>query len=104
MWQRIFKNKFLLGIAFVLLFSVIGVAKANGALVVQKSILQGEVVATQLVAVGQQVKEGEVLVCVKTALGIAVASRATVNGTVVEVLVKPGEIVKVQQAVAVIKN
>ncbi len=53
---------------------------------------------------GQQVKEGEVLVCVKTALGIAVASRATVNGTVVEVLVKPGEIVKVQQAVAVIKN
>ena len=44
MWQRICKNKFLLGIAFVLLFSVIGVAKANGALVVQKSILQGEVV------------------------------------------------------------
>lgn len=103
MLKKVFKYKFLMGLMLVLLLSI-GVASASGALVVQKSVLQGEVLATQLVAVGQQVKEGEVLVCVKTATGTAVASRATVNGTVAEVLVKPGEVIKVQQSVAVIKN
>ena len=104
MLTKIFKYKFIASFILLSLFLIMGVANANGSLVVQKSILQGEVVATQLVAVGQQVKEGEALVCVKTALGTAVASRATVNGTVVEVLVRPGEIVKTQQAVVVLKN
>lgn len=66
-----------------------------------KSALAGTVVADRLVTNGQIVKEGDVLVCVQTITGTAVAARATADGTVSEVLVTPG--VKVKSGDVVVK-
>jgi biotin carboxyl carrier protein len=60
----------------------------------EKSILSGTVIAEKLVIVGQSVKEGDSLVFVNTITGSAVAARATIDGTIVEVLVKPGDKIK----------
>lgn len=68
------------------------IAAAND--VEEKSVLAGTVVAERLVTVGQNVKEGDALVCVQTLTGTAVAARATADGTVTSVLVAPGAKVK----------
>lgn len=81
------------------------VALAAGAAdaVPQVSSLNGTVVADGLVAVGTAVKEGQVLVMVKTFAGNAPAARASIDGTVVEVLVVPGSEISAGQVVVKIK-
>jgi biotin carboxyl carrier protein len=81
------------------------VALAAGAAdaVAQVSSLDGTVVADGLVAVGTAVKEGQVLVMVKTFAGNAPAARASIDGTVVEVLVVPGSEISAGQVVVKIK-
>jgi len=71
---------------------------ANG--LPQKSTLDGTVVAESLARPGQKVREGEVLVKVKTIVGSMAAARATVSGTVSSVLVKPGDRITSGQTVA----
>ncbi len=81
------------------------VALAAGAAdaVAQASSLNGTVVADGLVAVGTAVKEGQVLVMVKTFAGNAPAARASIDGTVIEVLVVPGSEISAGQVVVKIK-
>lgn len=61
---------------------------AAGALVDQKSVLSGKVHAA--IGPGSVVREGDVLVVVNTILGPSPAVRATMDGVVRELLVKPG--------------
>jgi biotin carboxyl carrier protein len=84
-----------------------GVATVVGAVtgntVDQVSSLNGCVVPEGLVTAGTVVKEGQVLVMVRTFAGNAPAARATVDGTVTEVLVAPETMIKAGQVVAKIK-
>lgn len=89
-------------VSMVLFTAVSPVAQANGA-VTQVSSLNGTVVADGLVTVGTVVKEGQVLVMVKTFAGNAPAARASIDGTVVEVLVVPGSEITAGQIVVKIK-
>ena len=82
---------------------VSAVQAAGGPTVAQSSSLNGCVVEEGLVAVGTTVKEGQVLVMVRTFAGNAPAARASVDGTVVEVLVAPGVCIKAGQVVAKIQ-
>ena len=68
--------------------------------VVQKSTLSGVVQAEGLVRVGQTVRQGDVLVQVKTLMGAMPASRATVSGTVKSVSVQAGQTISGGQAVS----
>lgn len=69
--------------------AVTGIAAPKAAVDV-KATLRGEVLADGLVKVGQDVNEGDPLVYVRTPTGRGVAARATVDGRVLEVLVRPG--------------
>lgn len=71
--------------------------------VVQKSTLSGVVQAEGLVRVGQTVRQGDVLVQVKTLMGAMPASRATVSSTVKSVSVQAGQTISGGQAVAEIE-
>lgn len=71
----------------VLLF-VSSLVSAAGALIDQKSVLSGKVHAA--IGPGSVVREGDVLVVVNTILGPSPAVRATMDGVVRELLVKPG--------------
>lgn len=83
-------------IYIVALLVVISVtwAIASSNVVEEKSALAGTVSEANLVTVGQTVKEGDILVCVNTVTGSAVAARATADGTVASVLVTPGMKIK----------
>ena len=59
-----------------------------------KATLRGEVMPDALAKVGQDVSEGDPLVYVKTPTGRGVAARATVDGRVLEVLVRPGTTIR----------
>ena len=59
-----------------------------------KATLRGEVLPDGLAKVGQDVSEGDPLVYVKTPTGRGVAARATVDGRVLDVLVRPGTIIR----------
>lgn len=61
---------------------------AAGNMVDQKSVLTGKVHAA--IGPGSVVREGDVLVVVNTILGPSPAVRATMDGVVRELLVKPG--------------
>ncbi len=75
----------------------------NAIAVSQVSSLNGTVVADGLVKVGTPVKEGQILVMVKTFAGNAPAVRASVDGTVIEVMVVPGSEITAGQVVVKIK-
>ncbi|NMC32258.1 MAG: biotin/lipoyl-binding protein [Veillonellaceae bacterium] len=92
------KTIILLSVACILALSVWVASAVN--LIDQQSVLAGRVVAQNLVAVGTAVKEGTILVRVESITGAAVAARATRDGVVHEVLVKPGDLIKVGQVVA----
>jgi biotin carboxyl carrier protein len=64
-----------------------------------KATLTGEVLEQGLVRPGDVVKDGDPLVWVRTITGRGVAARAPVDGTVAEVLVRPGEPIKEKGAV-----
>lgn len=59
-----------------------------------KATLRGEVLADGLVRAGDEVKEADPLVYVKTQTGRGVAARATVDGRVTEVLVQSGALIR----------
>ena len=77
----------------VLLAAMIWVASAAN-VVDQRGVLAGRVVAQDLVTVGIAVREGRVLARVESISGSAPAVRATVDGVVREVLVRPGDVVR----------
>ncbi len=87
----------------LILLSVFAVWAYADTLVAQTSTLSGTVSAQGLVLQGAVVREGQVIVAIESVAGVASAARATVDGTVVEVLVKPGDRVKSGQIVARIK-
>lgn len=75
-------------------------AASGSAAVDQKSVLSGRIAAKGLVVAGSTVREGDVLANVETITGITPAARATVDGTVSAVFVKPGDMIKSGDAVA----
>jgi pyruvate carboxylase len=66
-------------------------ALASGAAVDQKAVLSGKVLANGLTHSGAVVREGDPLVLVEGIAGPTPAVRANTDGTVSEVLVKPGD-------------
>jgi biotin carboxyl carrier protein len=86
------RNIVYLAVALVML--AVTWAFAAGHIIEEKSILTGVVTSENLVVVGKTVKEGDVLMSVETIAGPAAAVRATADGTVVEVLAKPGARIK----------
>lgn len=81
-------------IAVLIMVSVAfwGVSASNA--VDQKAVLAGRVLPMGLVASGAIVREGSPLLFVDSITGAVAAARATTDGTVREVLVKPGDTVK----------
>ncbi len=59
-----------------------------------KATLRGEVLPEGLAKVGDEVKEADPLVYVRTRTGRGVAARATVDGRVTEVMVQPGTLIR----------
>lgn len=92
-------KKTILLLAVLLLATTIWVGSATN-LVDQNSVLAGRVLANNLVSAGVFVKEGTILVSVESITGSAPAARATRDGVVREVLVRPGDLIKVGQTVA----
>ena len=93
-------------VGLVFFVAALPAAQANessASAVAQVSSLNGTVVAEGLVTVGTAVKEGQVLVMVKTFAGNAPAARASIDGTVVDVLVVPGSEITAGQVVVKIK-
>lgn len=87
-------------VGFLLIAGSLSVA-ANAA-VDQRGVLCGEVV--NIVTAGTAVREGDALLQVKTLTGPVTAARATTDGIVVEVLVKAGDFIKINDIVARIKT
>lgn len=82
------------GIVLVALALVVAIgawAAAANSVVDQKSVLSGKVLDNNLVTCGANVREGDVLVVVDTITGPVPAVRATVDGKVKEVMVRPGD-------------
>lgn len=100
------KNYKLLIIVVTLMLIICGVSTAAIAseLINHVAVLPGVVVADGLIKEGQQVKEGYPLVYIKTAIGNAVTSRATVDGNVYKVIVKPGQSVGPNEVVVIINR
>ncbi len=67
---------------------------APAQLVDVKATLRGEVLPEDLVRAGDDVSEGAPLVYVRTQTGRGVAARAPTDGRVVEVLVRPGTVIR----------
>ncbi len=59
-----------------------------------KATLRGEVLPDDLAKPGDEVREGAPLVYVKTQTGRGVAARAPTDGRVLEVLVRPGTLIR----------
>ena len=93
------KKKNVLLMTGVLLALMVWAVSANS-LVEQKSVLSGRVTAEDLVTAGTSVKEGRILARVTTVTGTAPAARATVDGVVQEVLVKPGDTIRAGDVLA----
>ena len=96
--MMIHKKSILFGIAFLMLATIWGVSADS--LIDQNGVLAGRVVTQGLVAVGSSVKEGAELARVESITETAVVARATRDGVVREVLVKPGDKVSVGQVIA----
>ena len=79
-------------VTLVLVLSVTVWVLASGRLVEHRSVLSGHVLS--VVNPGAAVQEGTVLVVVGTLTGPVPAARATTDGVVKEVLVKPGDIIR----------
>jgi biotin carboxyl carrier protein len=78
---------------------------AAQATVLIRVVISGEVLPLQLARVGQVVKQGDALVFLRgTSSGASVpAAVASVDGRVVEVMVRPGDRVNIGDVVAVIQ-
>ena len=78
---------------------------AEQANVLVRVVISGEVLPLQLASIGQLVKQGDALVFLRgTSSGAAVpAAVASVDGRVVQVMVRPGDRVNIGDVVAVIQ-
>ena len=83
-----------LGVAAVIGTLAAGALGGPKPVVEVKATLRGEVLPEGLAKVGDEVKEGDPLVYVKTRTGRGAAARATVDGRVVEILVQPGTLIR----------
>lgn len=95
-------------IGLVLLAAVLGVVSGSVAdaqnTVTVTAALSGQVQPLQLAAVGQAVKQGDIILFVRTPTGSAIpAARAPVDGRIVQVLVNAGDRVNIGDPVAVIE-
>lgn len=88
------RPKSIIILALVLVLAAVAWAMASGALIDQKSVLSGRVLAENLTAPGSAVHEGDILVVVDTITGPAPAVRANTDGRVKEVLIKPGDVIR----------
>ena len=84
------KKNVIAGVITAIAISIIAIHALAGQLVEERSVLSGYVAKEGLAFVGQVVHEGDVLVNVKTMMGLTPAVRATVDGKVKEVRVQPG--------------
>ncbi len=91
----------ILMICMILMGVAVAMATENKQ-VEQKAVISGTVVQT--VAVGTVVKSGDSLIEISTLTGTTSAARATVDGTVGQVLVRQGDEVKPGQVVAYIEQ
>jgi biotin carboxyl carrier protein len=99
-------------VAVAVVLVIIGVAvvvpaqtSAEQAAVLIRVVISGEVLPLQLARVGQVVKQGDALVFLRgTSSGASVpAAVASVDGRVVQVMVRPGDRVNIGDVVAVIQ-
>ncbi len=88
-------------ICMILMGAAVAMATGNKQ-VEQKAVISGTVVQT--VATGTAVKSGDSLIEISTLTGTTSAARATVDGTVGQVLVRQGDEVKPGQVVAYIEQ
>lgn len=95
------KRNIVIALLVCMLF-VAAAAFANGnKAVAQNSVISGTV--THTVSVGTVVKSGDSLVEISTLTGTTSAARATVDGTVTQVLVKQGDTINPGEVVAYIE-
>jgi len=92
------RKKTIIGVAIAVFLIAGSLLVTANAAVNQISVLSGSV--TNVVAAGSAVREGDTLVRVDTLTGPVPAARATSKGVVTEVLVKPGDSIKVGDIVA----
>jgi|SRR5579864_4771892 pyruvate carboxylase len=80
-------------------------ASAQQSTVLVRVVISGEVLPLQLAKIGQAVKQGDPLVFLRgTSSGAAVpAAVASIDGRVVQVMVRPGDHVNIGDVVAVIQ-
>ena len=83
----------------LLLAVMVATTAAAPRLLEVRATLTGEVMEEGLILPGQVVRDGDPLVYVRTLVGRAVAARAPTDGTVVEVLVRPGQVIREKGAV-----
>jgi biotin carboxyl carrier protein len=90
------RARVLWGLGAVLLVTTLAVAVwgAPKPAVDVKATLRGEVLPDDLAKPGDDVREGAALVYVRTQTGRGVAARAPVDGRVLEVLVRPGMMIR----------
>ena len=97
------KKRNIIFILVIAIFMVCAGSLAMGnAQVEQKTVVGGTVSHT--ITAGSVVKSGDSLVEISTLTGTTSASRATVDGTVKQILVKQGDEIKAGQVVAYIEQ
>lgn len=97
------KKRNIIFILVIVIFMVCAGSLAMGnAQVEQKAVVGGTVSHT--ITAGSVVKSGDSLVEISTLTGTTSASRATVDGTVKQILVKQGDEIKAGQVVAYIEQ
>lgn len=89
-----FHKKYILMLVILLLVVAGAWTVGANALADQKVVLSGQVLADGMAAPGTLVREGDILLVVDTITGPLPAARATSDGIVREVLVKPGDSVR----------
>ena len=97
-----FRKKTLIVVVVGLLLITSSLIVAANAAIDQRGVLPGQVV--KVVTQGTAVREGDALVQVDTLTGPVTAARATTDGVVVEILVKAGDFIKIDDIVARIKT
>lgn len=90
----------IIGLAIIGALAIVATAGPKPAVEI-KATLRGEVLGEGLAKAGDDVSEGDPLVYVKTSAGRGVAARATVDGRVLEVLVRPGTAIRELGAIVV---
>ena len=97
-----FKKKMII-VATVVLSIMAGTLMVTASAAVdQIGVLSGKVIS--VLSPGTPVHEGDILVKVDTLTGPVTAARASTSGVVAEVLVKPGDVVKIGDVVVRIRQ